>query len=237
MAVQWFYGANQAKLGPFSARQLKELSVLGRLKPTDMVWKEGVTNGLPAGDIRGLFNSVQVEAVVITTADLPVLNAVLEHELVLPDETAPPVAATTHAAEIIREDLGSKSIQEGLEFAAEPANSIPALQIPEAPTTAEAEPLRTQIASTHVEPKVLVAPGTDRPHAKPPAVRVKRAIAESGAIIVGQDGERVRFRKKCVRCSFEESCNTVMRLMPGLNRHSFFCPKCRKLAEIMIRAV
>ena len=237
MAVQWFYGANQARLGPFSARQLKELTVLGRLKPTDMVWKEGVTNGLPASDIRGLFNSIQTEAVVITTADLPVLNTVLEHELVLPVETTSPVAATAPAAEIVREDLGLKSIPDGPEIVVESVNLSPALPIPGAPTAAEAEPAPAKIDPTQVEPKALIAPGIDRPRAKPPAVRLKRALAESGAIIVGQDGERVRFRKKCVRCNFEESCNTVMRLMPGLNRQSFFCPKCRKLAEVMIRAV
>jgi GYF domain 2 len=237
MAVQWFYGVSQAKLGPFSARQLKELSVLGRLKPTDMVWKEGVTNGLPAGDIRGLFSSIQADAVVITTADLPVPSAVLEHVLVLPFETASPVAPAKPAAEVIREDLGLKSMPDGRELEAEPVNSIPGLQFPDAPIAAEVEPAPTNSAPTHLEPKVLVAPAAERPRAKPPAVKVKRAIVECGAIIVSQDGERVRFRKKCVRCSFEESCNTVMRLMPGLNRQSFFCPKCRKLAEIMIRAV
>ena len=53
MATQWFYGANHARLGPFSAKQLKELKVQGQLQPTDMVWKEGIVNGLRAGDING----------------------------------------------------------------------------------------------------------------------------------------------------------------------------------------
>ena len=237
MAVQWFYGATQAKLGPFSARQLKELSVLGRLKPTDMVWKEGVTNGLPAGDIRGLFNSKQADAVVISTTDLPVLSAVLERVLDLPLAIAFPVTATKQAAEIIREELEPKDIPGSREIAVEPLNSIPALQIPDAPIAAELEPAPAEIAPTPLEPKVMVAPGMERPRAKPTAARPKRGIAEAGAIIISQDGERVRFRKKCVRCSFEESSNTVMRLMPGVNRQSFFCPKCRKLAEILIRAV
>ena len=237
MAVRWFYGATQAKLGPFSARQLKELSVLGRLKPTDMVWKEGVTNGLPAGEIRGLFGSVQADAVVIRTADLPVLNAALEHALVLPLAIASPVATTKLAPEIVRADLELNDIPDGLELASQSVDLAPPLEVPDGPLAAELAAAPTKIEPTHSEPKGPVALVADRPRAKPTAVRVKRGIAERGAIIVSQDGERVRFRKKCVKCSFEESCNTVMRLMPGLNRQSFFCPKCRKLAEILIRAV
>lgn len=207
MAVQWFYGTDQARLGPFSASQLRELKVRGELQPTDMVWKEGVKNGLPAGDIHGLFESTTTTAVAEQIVNPPILSPVVEEAALAPVATEVPESAQEQVHEIIPESLELTAISEE-EALALPVESPPiALPVP--------APLR----------------------AKPPVVRMKRAVAECGAIIVSQDGERVRFRKKCVRCGFEESINSVMRLMPGVNRQLFFCPKCRKQVGVSIRAL
>ncbi|HEV8062086.1 MAG TPA: DUF4339 domain-containing protein [Gemmataceae bacterium] len=237
MAVQWFYGASHAKLGPFSATQLRELKALGRLQPTDMVWKEGVKNGMPAGAILGLFGSIQPNAVVTETADLPIHQAAPEEAVVLPVATHVRVAAKELVQEIILEGLTLQAIPDERELALPAAPALLAIENPSAPIAAEPEPPPVESSAISAEPKQLAIPVADKPRAKPAPVRMKRAIAESGAIIVSQDVDRVRFRKKCVRCGFEESTHSVMRLMPGSNRFLFFCPKCRKQVGVSIRAV
>lgn len=207
MAVQWFYGADHARLGPFTASQLRDLKVRGQLQPTDMVWKEGVKNGLRAGAIHGLFESTTTTAVAVQTIDLPILSPVVEEPVLAPVATDVPVAAQDQVQEIIPESLVLTAISED------------------------------EVSALPVETAPVALPVTAPPRAKPPVVRMKRAVVECGAVIVSQDGERVRFRKKCVRCGFEESTNSVMRLMPGVNRQLFFCPKCRKQVGVSIRAL
>jgi hypothetical protein len=237
MAVQWFYGASHAKHGPFTANHLKELMVSGRLLRTDMVWKEGVKNGLLAGDIRGLFESLPENLVVAETANLPILPAILQEAVALPIAPDVPIVAVVVVQAIISEDVESKVIPTEQELALLATNALLALVEPTAPIKAELEPPPVQTDATGSEPKNPVTLSPEKPKAKPPVVKFKRGIAESGAIITGQDADRVRYRKKCVRCGFEESTNSVLRLVTGINRVMFFCPKCRKQVGVAIRAV
>jgi hypothetical protein len=236
MAVEWFYGAKQAKLGPFTAKQLTELKVLGKLHPTDMVWKKGVKNGLPASEIRGLFGSEPGSAVALESSDMQIFDTPVD------DLVSVPLAATIpvfpeQAQELIPELLELIIIPDGKELVPSAGDSIHASENPEAPIRAVLElPPVKSLAPKNGAPD-LASPPPIQPRAKPPAVRMKRAIAEGGAIILSQDGERVRFRKKCVRCGFEDACNSVMRIMPGVNRQLFFCPKCRKQVGVAIRTV
>lgn len=65
---------------------------------------------------------------------------------------------------------------------------------------------------------------------------VKRnARAVRGATIVSQDGEYVRFRKKCTTCAHENSSWDTMRIVTGMMKSGFFCPKCRKNREVAIQ--
>ncbi len=237
MAVQWFYGANHARLGPFSAKQLKDLKERGQLKPSDMVWKEGVTNGLRAGDISGLFRIEPTTDLVVETADPPVLDPIIEKPEQVPVVTSAPKAVQEQAQAIAPEIVGLIAIPEDAEYALKVANARLLLQTANVPTPYPLEPPPKESCVTDAEPTGLTVPAPVQPRPKPPVVKAKRAVVESGAILVSQDGERVRFRKKCVRCGFEESCNSVMRLMPGVNRQLFFCPKCRKQVGISIRAI
>jgi hypothetical protein len=76
----------------------------------------------------------------------------------------------------------------------------------------------------------------EKPTAPPPEPPRKRlAVAVKGAILLGQDGVSVHFRKKCVQCGFEDGCRSTLRIGQGLNRAHFFCPKCRKNREVLIR--
>jgi hypothetical protein len=55
MASQWHYKRDDEQHGPFTSVQLKELAASGQLVPSDLVWKEGVVDWLPASNLNGLF--------------------------------------------------------------------------------------------------------------------------------------------------------------------------------------
>lgn len=56
MANEWHYTLNgQPAAAPVSAAQLKQLAASGQLKPTDLVWQDGMLEWAPAGSVRGLF--------------------------------------------------------------------------------------------------------------------------------------------------------------------------------------
>jgi hypothetical protein len=61
-----------------------------------------------------------------------------------------------------------------------------------------------------------------------------RAVAGKGAIIVGQDGTTVKFRKKCTTCGHEDSSWKTIPITRGTTRVTFFCPKCRKQRQAEI---
>src|SRR4051794_2703415 len=74
MTQQWYFSRDgKTKSGPVSAAQLKELARSGRLVPTDQLWREGLTQWMPATKVKGLFPNDQSnppEAVAVVTADL-----------------------------------------------------------------------------------------------------------------------------------------------------------------------
>lgn len=62
MADEWHYSAGgRPPIGPVSAGELRELAAAGRLAPTDLVWKEGLAEWVPASKLKGLFRGVDKE--------------------------------------------------------------------------------------------------------------------------------------------------------------------------------
>jgi hypothetical protein len=55
VSQDWYYSANNAQMGPISASELRKLALNGTLKPTDLVWKDGMAEWTPAQSIKGLF--------------------------------------------------------------------------------------------------------------------------------------------------------------------------------------
>src|SRR5262249_3250313 len=55
MAARWFYGRDKARLGPFTAQEMKALACSGGILPEDTVWQEGVERGAPAWKVKTLF--------------------------------------------------------------------------------------------------------------------------------------------------------------------------------------
>jgi hypothetical protein len=62
MANHWYFQWNDNRLGPFTTAELRELARLGRLQPTDMVWKEGIEKGALATKVKGLFAILPAKA-------------------------------------------------------------------------------------------------------------------------------------------------------------------------------
>ncbi len=55
MSTQWYYAINGERGGPISAGELKALADQGRLRPDDLIWKEGMSEWCPARVAKGLF--------------------------------------------------------------------------------------------------------------------------------------------------------------------------------------
>ena len=52
---QWFYGRDGGQQGPVSGEELRRLAQSGGLRPTDLVWREGMAQWTPAHQVPGLF--------------------------------------------------------------------------------------------------------------------------------------------------------------------------------------
>jgi hypothetical protein len=82
---------------------------------------------------------------------------------------------------------------------------------------------------------VMPIPAAVSPPPQKPAAVVRRAMAGPGAVIVGQDGATVRYRKKCTTCGKEDRSTNTAGIARGTMRFGFFCPKCRKRCSVEIQ--
>jgi hypothetical protein len=55
MASEWFYSVDGKKRGPVGSADLRRLADSGVIKPSDLVWKEGLAAWGAASSIKGLF--------------------------------------------------------------------------------------------------------------------------------------------------------------------------------------
>ena len=55
MPDNWYYEESGRKAGPVTSTELVALAREGKLRPTDLVWKEGMKEKKPAGKVKGLF--------------------------------------------------------------------------------------------------------------------------------------------------------------------------------------
>src|SRR5262249_43254513 len=75
------------------------------------------------------------------------------------------------------------------------------------------------------------ATGPHRPQEK---ARKGIVISATGAIVIGQDGRTVQFRKKCRKCGHEDNTRSTLPIRNGTSRAIFFCPKCKKPSDVEI---
>jgi hypothetical protein len=62
MAELWYYTSEGRQMEPVSSAELKRLAASGLLKPTDMVWQEGMPKWIRASNAPGLFSEEGVTA-------------------------------------------------------------------------------------------------------------------------------------------------------------------------------
>ena len=55
MASAWYYQRNGEQCGPVSSAQLREIAAVGGIALSDLIWKEGMVEWVPATKIAGLF--------------------------------------------------------------------------------------------------------------------------------------------------------------------------------------
>ena len=76
MATEWHYSKGGQQHGPISAADLKALTKSGELLPTDMIWKEGMSEWKPAGSLKGLFPPTAAPAPQKAPPPLPTKSSV-----------------------------------------------------------------------------------------------------------------------------------------------------------------
>lgn len=54
MAAQWYYAQNSQQFGPMPLEQLRTMFSTGALRPSDLVWSEGLPAWTPAGQVPAL---------------------------------------------------------------------------------------------------------------------------------------------------------------------------------------
>lgn len=57
---EWYYTEFDQQHGPVTTADLKQLASSGRLKQSDLVWTDGMSDWAEAGLVRGLFNGGEV---------------------------------------------------------------------------------------------------------------------------------------------------------------------------------
>lgn len=55
MSGQWYYTKNSQQQGPVSEQELKRMAQAGELKPSDLVWSQGMSNWVPAQSVKMLY--------------------------------------------------------------------------------------------------------------------------------------------------------------------------------------
>ncbi|RMG00144.1 MAG: DUF4339 domain-containing protein, partial [Planctomycetota bacterium] len=53
--VEWYYAKNNERFGPVTSAELKQLAEANQLGPDDLVWREGMSDWVPARRVKGLF--------------------------------------------------------------------------------------------------------------------------------------------------------------------------------------
>jgi hypothetical protein len=72
---EWFYTRNKEQFGPVNSTQLKELAARGELLPSDLVWKDGMSEWVSAATLKSIFGAAAAP-VATSAAPVPVARGV-----------------------------------------------------------------------------------------------------------------------------------------------------------------
>jgi hypothetical protein len=248
MVAQWYFARDGAKSGPFSAAQLKELAASGRIRPQDPVWKEGMGRRVPAAKVGNLFPDRPTKAPPAVsggqaTAEgcpkppqaerLPPQPPVLVPDTTLPP--CPPAAPMTPlAARLAMPEELDVAPGEDITWRpgvpatpAKPANS-------QRPVGQAGRPPKAPGEAAGLVSESESAPGDRGTGPQRQGGRKRRVLGVKGAVILSQDGQVVRYRKRCVKCGQVDTSVATALIRHGITRADFYCPKCRKTHPVEI---
>ena len=104
MAADYHYSRDGQSFGPVPVEQLRELAAKGQLSATDLVWKEGMAEWVPAGRFKGLIPAAPVVPVAVTP------SADASHEFRLSEPAPAPVIPPV--APVVRPSAASENVDE-----------------------------------------------------------------------------------------------------------------------------
>jgi hypothetical protein len=218
MADMWYFAKDQRKLGPFTSAEFKELADTGQLLPTDTVWKEGIEKGVLAAKVKNLFSK--------PAASAPPAPVAAE-EFMAREEPK----RTAEDAELPGVSSSAPSAHSAVESSVE-LNPPPPSEEKGEPEKASEPPPAAAPAAGPGAPPTKKAPV--QPQVSAPKSRVFRVVGATGAVILGQDGTYVKYKKKCPKCGTEDSSVRTLLIRSGINRDRYFCQKCKKLQHVEI---
>src|SRR4051795_12161894 len=67
---EWYYTSVGRQLGPVTAAQLKQAAQSGQLTPSDLVWKDGMPDWVPATKLKGIFDGAPAQATPVAAAPI-----------------------------------------------------------------------------------------------------------------------------------------------------------------------
>jgi hypothetical protein len=91
--MQWYYSKNGAQLGPIGSAEMQSKLVSGDISPADLVWREGMADWLPAGQVA------ELQAMIAPPAERPAFEP--------PVAPAVPYAAAQAPVHVVVTDGGS----------------------------------------------------------------------------------------------------------------------------------
>ncbi len=246
MADQWFFAWDGQQFGPFSAVRLRELATLGRLQPQDTVWKDGTEKRVMASRVRHLFGAPPAEALAAQADVLAVQEPPSSPQA--PDREAGPAPIGAAEGEVLPPPATDQAIPEeqripdGLALLAVPGQAewAPRVSPPPASAPGSTPGADQGPATTPAKDRAPGGPAAASPHQPGPPKKLARkwhATGVKGAVIVGQDNDSVRYRKKCGRCGHEDACTNSMPVRNGVTSGTFFCPKCKKTGQVVIQGM
>jgi hypothetical protein len=101
----------------------------------------------------------------------------------------------------------------------------------------EPEPWKPAVEDAADEQAVQVTSERGKPSGRPQEPKTRRVTGVRGGVVVSQDGQVVKFRKQCLRCSYADTNVARMPIRSGVTRVNFFCPKCKKNQQVEVQAV
>lgn len=164
---QWYVGQSGDRKGPFTSEDLRKMAESGELKPSDLIWKQGLEQWVPASSAKNLFPAQ------IGPPPLPSEEA---GPPPLPADAAPPLPASgprrTHATQ-----AGGAGIPPWAKIAGGVVTAIVVLSVLGRLMVGSPGPSGGKAPPSAVDPRLPGSPGPPRRKAPPPAVNPRLPVS------------------------------------------------------------